>query len=79
MSSEPAASARPSRPSATRRAAETNAPEVRKTQVSDELQAMMRDVPISARLMQVLDDLENLAAQDEAANPGESPDTQGTG
>jgi len=70
MSSEPAERPRPGLPSP-RRAAETAKTKAKKAQVTDELRAMMRDVPISERLMRVLDELE---AGEEPKPPEEGQD-----
>lgn len=70
MSSEPAERPRASPPSPAPAPGADQA-KAKQAQVTDELRAMMRDVPISERLMQVLDSLE---AEEQAKPAGKGPD-----
>lgn len=68
MCSEPAATGRPGGAPGARKRGKQAKPD-RKAQVTAELRAMMRDVPISERLLQVLDEIDEAAAADGARPP----------
>lgn len=78
MGSEPAASNRAGGAAAASKRTPSSEPG-RKAQITAELRAMMRDVPISDRLLQVLDQIDAAAAEGDAGRAEAAPPPRAPG